>query len=1566
MPCQWGSQQTMKKPRASDEEAPHKLLTATQHPEDYCHLVRQDGGSARTAKLTLYLRGERETRAPDDVLIRRMPRKHRDHLAERERKSKHHFLRALYLWMFLPLVPRAGGYFMSDSKAVLQGCSDYWTLQDRSTIPQLFQITVCVDVRVMTPGEWTAFSFTSPRPPYYDLALQGDDSALYAWLLGVRHRFPVQLEQGRWYQLCLRRDAMQDSFSLEVSGNPDPQQRTVIARATPPIGTLILGCQPRDASPGVTMATLELYLFRVWNDVLQHKPCEDGTVVGWDSRRWGITRPQARVRDDTLQCGMLNLLGRVRVKRGNSETQITQVTTNTNAREFLSTAAPFLSTLALISATVSSPPQQAANPGGHEESAVITTIHPTTAASTEQNSSYLSLITVAPTLTGNQTAFSTLSTDSTVVVQCNLSQFCDNKASYYWMFVSVEVEGSTMSEQDVKAWFSDLFRPECDLGDLMQSSSTTLATYSNNISDGITTGTASTSTLCQKNSTVALQDISVDCEDEKDFKKTNCTVLIQLSQPTDTCSMRQLLQDQRRKSSLHVELMGEVERVGKNLCVDENMLPPGDGFVYCNSSLPSSEICQAKKPVSVTCSYEKKSFTPRVLNEAQAQACDNNTQKQCSCSRFCSDSGAFYAFSLNVSSLGVTFDDVKNTITQLDSPCSSTIHPSLCNVSSHYQGVHIQCHGNRTRLYSCLVALQLSQLLDLCLVSEALAALYKSNTFITYDGTLTRLALCGSVGDSAYSLLNSNFTWVSANISAEQLCSLSPFSLNTQYTCGTGQVLSVLLNESCTVEPYKIGTRPSQTPYTPPSTDTTTTVNTTNPIDKDGSATPNTTSSPSISLANLASNTTDTANNATSSPDSITEAQPRMTTSDKVLTTLGATVVTSTEATTRSTIAPVPPQPAVQTTTTTTTTTKTETTTSGSPDELANQLLNQTLNQDMSTLNASQLEQLVNGVENMLSGPNISLELGQKVLSLIDRLLGSSTNAMASSSNRLIKAVDMLGLKLFIQDKKESITVGSLALMVTKIDGTNFMGASFSVTDPVSLQVNSRRRRSASSPMGSISLPASLTENLSLVEQQQASRVQFTIFSKSTLFQEKTKVPGKNLTLNSHILGTSVANLSIKGLRENVVFTLRNEAPVTGNLTCVFWDFEKNYGSGGWNNTGCAVLNTSTENETVCGCNHLTSFAVLMDLSRDVITDPVQATILTFITYIGCGISAIFLAVTLLSYLAFEKIRRDIPSKLLINLCFALLLLNMVFLLDSWLALYADAVGLCISTAFFLHYFLLASFTWMGLEALHLYLAIVKVFNNFMSRYILKFALAGWGVPLLVVIIVIAVDKNNYGLITYAKYTDGTTDDFCWLKNNTAFYVAVVAYFCVIFVFNMVMFVVVMVQLRRIKRQNPHNNQYRSGLQDLRSIAGLTILLGLTWGFAFFAWGVVSLAFMYLFTIFNSLQGFFIFVFHCAIKETVRRQWRTYLCCGKYRLAENSDWSRTATQNTTKKTSLVTANSGSRTQTASRSSSLSTNSIPQSNNSSVEDSTSTTMEGSSGDVLLNEINSQHRPLHRTD
>lgn len=96
----------------------------------------------------------------------------------------------------------------------------------------------------------------------------------------------------------------------------------------------------------------------------------------------------------------------------------------------------------------------------------------------------------------------------------------------------------------------------------------------------------------------------------------------------------------------------------------------------------------------------------------------------------------------------------------------------------------------------------------------------------------------------------------------------------------------------------------------------------------------------------------------------------------------------------------------------------------------------------------------------------------------------------------------------------------------------------------------------------------------------------------------------------------------------------------------------------------------------------------------------------------------------------------------------------------------------------------------------------------------------------------------------------------CWLRNDIAFYVGVVAYFLLVFVLCLLVFIVVMHQLSRIKKQNPHNQApNRSMVTDMRSIVGLVLLLGLSWGFALFAWGPLYLPFVYLFSIFNSLQG---------------------------------------------------------------------------------------------------------------
>lgn len=138
----------------------------------------------------------------------------------------------------------------------------------------------------------------------------------------------------------------------------------------------------------------------------------------------------------------------------------------------------------------------------------------------------------------------------------------------------------------------------------------------------------------------------------------------------------------------------------------------------------------------------------------------------------------------------------------------------------------------------------------------------------------------------------------------------------------------------------------------------------------------------------------------------------------------------------------------------------------------------------------------------------------------------------------------------------------------------------------------------------------------------------------------------------------------------------------------------------------------------------------------------------------------------------FRKIRRDYPSKILIQLCAALLLLNLVFLLDSWVALY-DWRGLCISAAVFLHYFLLVSFTWMGLEAFHMYLALVKVFNTYIRKYILKFCIVGWGTYHLLI--------HYLGFLCFffsvVIFNHTETDDtgYTWQASKTTFFVLYVA-----------------------------------------------------------------------------------------------------------------------------------------------------------------------------------------------
>nr|XP_032629106.1 adhesion G-protein coupled receptor G4 [Chelonoidis abingdonii] len=563
-------------------------------------------------------------------------------------------------------------------------------------------------------------------------------------------------------------------------------------------------------------------------------------------------------------------------------------------------------------------------------------------------------------------------------------------------------------------------------------------------------------------------------------------------------------------------------------------------------------------------------------------------------------------------------------------------------------------------------------------------------------------------------------------------------------------------------------------------------------------------------------------------------------------------------------------------------------------EDVAEHLLN--LMRNFTKLDEVETEVIVNKVSAISKCDEISKPLAVTTLKILNSVLLKEidTQGLQTATNRILRTTEEIGFKMPYTGRNETVVLAVLALAVIRPDPSGFQGAAFGVTsykkgvDPT-IDIREKPFKKA---CAAVFLPRSLRNYLGSqsLDPEHHSKIQFNFFGTTSFFVDAS---WRNEKLNTYVVSASIENVSIHNLSERVNIILQNIEPNTDNATvhCVFWDFMKNNGLGGWNTSGCEVKHRDMY-YTICDCNHLTHFGVLLDLTRREI-DGVNRRILTLITYAGCGASALCLGVVLVMHLTLDKLCRDYPSKILLNLCTALLMLNLIFLVNSWLSSFNNH-GLCITVAVFLHYFLLAAFTWMGLESLHMYFALIKVFSIYIPNYILKCCIAGWGIPAVVVATLLIINTEFYG--SFSKNQNSFTF-FCWIQDDIVFYISVVAYFCLIFLINIVMFINVLLQIHIMKsKQQIKSKNWKQGfLHDLRSTVILSFLLGLTWGFAFFAWGSARIFFLYAFAICNTLQGVFIFVHHCLMKETVRKQCRVHFCWGRFRLNNYSDWSSEGT-----------------------------------------------------------------------
>lgn len=90
------------------------------------------------------------------------------------------------------------------------------------------------------------------------------------------------------------------------------------------------------------------------------------------------------------------------------------------------------------------------------------------------------------------------------------------------------------------------------------------------------------------------------------------------------------------------------------------------------------------------------------------------------------------------------------------------------------------------------------------------------------------------------------------------------------------------------------------------------------------------------------------------------------------------------------------------------------------------------------------------------------------------------------------------------------------------------------------------------------------------------------------------------------------------------------------------------------------------------------------------------------------------------------------------------------------------------------------------------------------------------------------------------------------------------------------MFIVVIRKLNSTGAMNPVETKSAQRKHCWTAFA-ILCLLGVTWLFGALAISDARVVFEYLFCIFNSLQGFFIFFFHCVRIPEVRKQWSFFV-----------------------------------------------------------------------------------------
>uniref|UniRef100_A0A8C3AZF1 Cadherin EGF LAG seven-pass G-type receptor 1 n=1 Tax=Cyclopterus lumpus TaxID=8103 RepID=A0A8C3AZF1_CYCLU len=280
---------------------------------------------------------------------------------------------------------------------------------------------------------------------------------------------------------------------------------------------------------------------------------------------------------------------------------------------------------------------------------------------------------------------------------------------------------------------------------------------------------------------------------------------------------------------------------------------------------------------------------------------------------------------------------------------------------------------------------------------------------------------------------------------------------------------------------------------------------------------------------------------------------------------------------------------------------------------------------------------------------------------------------------------------------------------------------------------------------------------------------------------------------------------------------------------CVFWNHSIAIGgTGGWSAKGCEVLNRNNSHIS-CQCNHMTSFAVLMDISKREHGDVLP---LKIVTYTTVSVSLFLLLLTFILLCLLRRLHSNLHA-IHRNLVAALFFSELVFLLGIN---QTDNPFVCMVIAILLHYFYMCTFAWMFVEGLHIYRMLTEL-RNINHGHMRFYYAMGWGIPAIITGLAVGLDPQGYG-----------NPDFCWLSVHDTL---IWSFAGPIFVVNTVIFILA-AKASCGRRQKAMEKS--GAIPALRMAFLLLLLISATWMLGLMAVNSDVMTFHYLFAAFSCLQ----------------------------------------------------------------------------------------------------------------